>query len=853
MGAKLKTEVYAVENKKRYSETELKRIAGELGISCDRITGVVPFICDEDGNEYEVWSVDTADTRYVLKRAKGLETECYSSFFREKKAYAPEFLGSCRSGDDEFILLEYCHGEVLRLDEREMLVKAVDALAQMQDEFWQREDLCGYAVTMKRALDAVDNRGRYLNSGLLERAYIKFTELYRTVPKTLSHEDLLPINVLVGDRAVLIDWEYGGILPYLSSFARLIAHGREDEGAYFRISKENRQLAIQRYYDKLVKKHGISFSDYLHDLEFFLFYEYCEWVMLGNRYDSRDDERYSYYLKKAEETAERLLGTEYEKPEDYPRPLLRRKQWTSLNGEWNLCGRKINVPYPPQAPLSGWAGEVPEHLIYEKESVLPKAGPGQRVLLHFGAVDQKASVFVNGNSAGTHEGGYLPFSFDITGLLREGTNVIRVEAEDKLSHDYPYGKQTKRPGGMWYTQVSGIWQTVWTETVPDDFVTGVDFDTDTEGVAWSIRTSAGNGAHISVSDDMGEVMSSDATEGRAIVPEERRHLWTPEDPYLYDVRITTPGGDEVTSYIALRSVTSETCDGVPRVCLNGRPVFLHGVLDQGYFPQGIFLPESSSTYEKDIKMLKDMGFNTIRKHIKIEPERFYYECDRLGMLVIQDMVNSGDYSFFRDTVLPTIGIKHHSDRTERTGTREEFFIRHMLGTAEHLHSHPCVVAFTVFNEGWGQFNSDDAYEMLKNKEPGRLIDSASGWFSQEKSDLDSEHVYFRVRKLKPDRRPMLLSECGGFVFDTDPGKRKGPVWGYGKCGSSEQLTARIEDMYRRMVIPAICRGLCGSIYTQLSDVENELNGLVTYDRTRLKVDAARMRRLSEEIYSMLND
>ena len=178
--------------------------------------------------------------------------------------------------------------------------------------------------------------------------------------------------------------------------------------------------------------------------------------------------------------------------------------------------------------------------------------------------------------------------------------------------------------------ISSIWQTVWTETVPDDYVTDVSFDTDTESISWNIRTSAGNGAHISVSDDRGEVISSDATEGKATVPEGRRHLWTPEDPYLYDIRISTPGGDEVSSYLALRTVTSEMRDGIPRVCLNGRPVFLHGVLDQGYFPQGIFLPDSGSAYEKDIIMLKSMGFNTIRKHIKIEPERFYFECDRLG-------------------------------------------------------------------------------------------------------------------------------------------------------------------------------------------------------------------------------
>jgi len=535
----------------------------------------------------------------------------------------------------------------------------------------------------------------------------------------------------------------------------------------------------------------------------------------------------------------------------YPRPLLRRKQWESLNGEWILNGRPVNVPYPPQSPLSGWNGEVPDRLVYEKEVPIEYPGPGYRVLLNFGAVDQRARVLINGKEAGYHEGGYLPFSMDITDLITDGKNTVTVEAEDTLSHFYPYGKQTKRPGGMWYTPVSGIWQTVWTETVPEDHVTQIRTDADTETVRWKVSTSSGSGCRITVSDQEGPVFSSDSPEGSIEVPFDRRRLWSPEDPFLYDVKVATPGGDEVSSYLALRRISSEIIDGVPRICLNGKPVFLNGVLDQGYYPEGLFLPGDASAYRSDILRMKEMGFNTLRKHIKIEPEIFYYECDRMGMLVVQDMVNSGDYSFLRDTVLPTVGIKRRNDR-KKNGEREEFFLSHMRQTAAHLHGHPCIIAYTIFNEGWGQFNSDEAYDILKAEEPDRLIDTTSGWFAGSRSDFDSEHIYFRTKKLRPGVRPMLLSECGGFVFDADPQTKKGPVWGYGRCRSSQELTARIVDMYRRMVLPAVGKGLCGCIFTQLSDVENELNGLVTYDRTFVKADPDALKKISDEILMELN-
>ena len=242
----------------------------------------------------------------MLKRAKAYETEVYRCFFKERRPYVPAFIGSTKYGEETYFLTEYCQGEDLRICKREKLRKVIEALTAMQDEFWQREDLYGSAVTMERALEGIENRGKYLGSELLEKVYGEFKRVYRETPRTLCHDDLLPINVLVGDRAVFIDWEYGGILPYLSSIARLIAHGREEKGAFFYMTGEDRNYAIDSYFEELVRKHGISYDEYRRTLEYYMFYEYCEWVMIGNRYDSRSDERYGYYLKLAEETAEKL-------------------------------------------------------------------------------------------------------------------------------------------------------------------------------------------------------------------------------------------------------------------------------------------------------------------------------------------------------------------------------------------------------------------------------------------------------------------------------------------------------------------------------------------------------------------
>lgn len=301
-----------MEEKRKPTKSELTRILTKLGLPRIEEGAISAFTADEDGGEYTVWMIDTGRDKYVLKRAKAFELETYRCFFSDKKSYAPAFFCSCKFDGEDYFLLEYCPGENLRRCEREKLKKALDSLIEMQDEFWQREELYGSAVTLEKSLEGIENRGRYLCSELLEKAYAEFVQLYKMTPRTLCHDDLLPINLLIGERAVLIDWEYGGILPFPTSFARLIAHGREEEGAFFYMTHEDRNYAIEYYYDRLIRKHGFSFDEYQRTLDYFLFYEYCEWVMIGNRYENRSDERYGYYLKLAKEMAAKLVHQENE-------------------------------------------------------------------------------------------------------------------------------------------------------------------------------------------------------------------------------------------------------------------------------------------------------------------------------------------------------------------------------------------------------------------------------------------------------------------------------------------------------------------------------------------------------------
>lgn len=535
--------------------------------------------------------------------------------------------------------------------------------------------------------------------------------------------------------------------------------------------------------------------------------------------------------------------------ERYPRPRLVRRDWLCLNGSWELrfSGKthEIRVPFCPESLLSGLASPPPvgAELLYRRSFMLPTAWAGKRILLHFGAVSREAVVYVNGQELCRHENGYLPFTVDVTGALRPGENELCVRAVNDLSPKYPWGKQCEERGGMWYTPCSGIWQSVWLEPVPESYIRSLSVRT---GEDWAEISAEG------VTD--GVVRFADREiplkEGRARVAVSSPVLWSPENPHLYSFSVLS-GEDRVDSYFALRTLSVREIHGVPRLCLNGEPYFFNGLLDQGYWSDGLYTPAGPEAYEKDILAMKSLGFNTLRKHIKIEPEQFYYDCDRLGMIVFQDMVNAGEYRFLRDTALPTIHLQKRRDLhlNPDPETRRNFLAA-MEATVRLLRNHPCVCLWTIFNEGWGQFCADEAYEKLKALDDSRFVDSTSGWFHQRLSDVDSLHIYFDRLHLGKEKRPQLLSEFGGYVWKLpEHSFNREKTYGYRIYEDRETFVSKLRELYGEALLPLVKQGLCGAIYTQVSDVEDETNGLFTFDRAVLKVDPAELRDLAEKLQS----
>ena len=519
----------------------------------------------------------------------------------------------------------------------------------------------------------------------------------------------------------------------------------------------------------------------------------------------------------------------------YPRPQLVREDWLCLNGDWELrsggTARTIRVPFCPESLLSGveTPPEIGSEMVYCRRFSLPESWRGRRVLLHFGAVMSTAVVLVNGAELCRHENGYLPFTVDVTEALREGENELTVAVSNPLDHKQPWGKQRVDRGGMWYTPCSGIWQTVWLEPVPQTYIQSLAIRT---GADWvEIRAEGLSEGAVRL-----EGRDYPLRDGAARIPIDKPRLWSPEDPYLYPFTVSG-GGDRVESYFALRTLEVKTVEGLPRLCLNGRPYFFHGLMDQGYWSDGLYTPADPEGYERDIRAMKALGFNTLRKHIKLEPEQFYYDCDRLGMIVFQDMVNNGDYNFFRDTGLPTLGLTRLPDRLlNRDPEARDCFLWAMEQTVRALGNHPCICLWTIFNEGWGQFCADAAYDRLRALDPDRFIDAASGWFRQKKSDVESLHIYFRPLRMKAGSRPLLLSEFGGYSYKL-PGHsfNLDKTYGYRKCPDRESFLRDLRALYEQQLLPLVPKGLCGAIYTQVSDVEDETNGLLTFDREAAKL------------------
>ena len=541
---------------------------------------------------------------------------------------------------------------------------------------------------------------------------------------------------------------------------------------------------------------------------------------------------------------ETLSGTPWQV---YPRPQMRRDSYINLNGEWDFAVSSekpatfdmgITVPFCPESRLSGIGRHFEEGapLWYRRKFVLPGGFRRERVLLHIGAADQTAEVFVNGQHLCRHEGGYASFSVDITEALAEENELVIRCTDDLRDQAFPYGKQVRNRGGMWYTPVSGIWQTVWLESVPEAYIEKLNIEN--HGASVTISTVPPLEGTVSV-EQLGQFPLEN---GRVTIAPENPRFWCPDNPYLYRFTLET-AQDRVESYFAIRSLEIKKVGECPRLCLNGKPWFFHGLLDQGYWPEGLLTAPAPESYADDILAMKNLGFNTLRKHIKVEPEEFYYQCDRLGMIVWQDMVNNGSYRYFRDTVLPTVGIQKRNDRCLHRDERSRNAFRQGAADAvNQLKNHPCICYWTIFNEGWGQFDSDRVCRWFRTLDATRFIDTTSGWFRGKNTDVDSRHQYFGKLRLKGDGlRPLVLSEFGGktwrvegHIFNPDK------TYGYGACPTKEALNEAVAALYRESILPAVEKGLCAAIYTQVSDVEDEVNGLMTYDRRVVKPDGDTM-------------
>jgi hypothetical protein len=547
---------------------------------------------------------------------------------------------------------------------------------------------------------------------------------------------------------------------------------------------------------------------------------------------------------------------------EYPRPQLVRKDWLNLNGVWQLAfarqgeeppfsktnlPERILVPFPVESALSGvmkrgeriWFHR--DRLWYRRTFTVPKAWAGQRVLLHFGAVDWEAVVWVNGRKLGTHQGGYDPFSFDITDALKDGDEqqlIVGVwDPTDKGPQ--PRGKQVCRPGGIYYTPITGIWQTVWLEPVPKVSIASlkivprilggrVDVSVQLRGTADKAMIRAevhdGDVQQVSAKGDASAVLTMRLQDVK---------LWSPQSPHLYplsvDLLIDGKTVDHVDSYFGMRQVAIGKDDkGTMRLLLNGKPLFMVGPLDQGFWPDGLYTAPTDEALRYDVEVTKQLGFNMTRKHVKVEPARWYYWCDRLGLLVWQDMP-SGDAS-----------VPPGRKDIERTPESAKIYERELKAMIDHLHNHPSIIMWVVFNEGWGQFDTQRITDWTKKYDPTRLVNNASGWNDRQAGDVIDVHVYPGPGAPRPEaKRASVLGEFGGLALAIDGHTWSHQTWGYRGTKSRDELTRKYELLLRETHRLKEDRGLCAAVYTQLTDVETEANGLLTYDRAIIKVDVER--------------
>ena len=552
---------------------------------------------------------------------------------------------------------------------------------------------------------------------------------------------------------------------------------------------------------------------------------------------------------------------------EYPRPQMRRNSYLNLNGRWEYAitdsdesprrwDGTILVPFSPESALSGVGRSLQpgQTLWYRREVILPQGfiPADGRLLLHFGAVDQEAAVYWNGRLLGRHMGGYNAFTLDATDALGPRNSLVVRVHDDTDASFHSRGKQKTRRGGIWYTPQSGIWQTVWMEAVPRHYIESLRIVPLFDQSAVEVMVRCSQPLQCEATVDGRTVPFTSGEPARIPMPDFR--AWSPEDPYLYDLSVTL-GEDRVESYFGMRKMEVRADrGGVKRLFLNGEPYFQSGLLDQGYWPDGLYTAPSDEALIYDIQTAKVMGFNLLRKHIKVEPMRWYYHCDRLGMLVWQDMPSGGGKYRFSTITLPLVTGIHRRDNHYRAFARASSqgrgeYIDELEEMVGQLFNAPSVVLWVPFNEGWGQFDSTLVMERLRALDPTRPVDPASGWHDQGAGELRSLHVYFKPFRFRRDRRgrALALSEFGGYNLRVDGHCFNQKDYGYRRLPDAAALWRDFSRLYEREVLPAVPRGLCASVYTQLSDVEAELNGLMTYDRRVVKLDADEVRELNERL------
>ena len=569
-----------------------------------------------------------------------------------------------------------------------------------------------------------------------------------------------------------------------------------------------------------------------------------------------------------------------EKPlAEYPRPQLVRNDWQCLNGKFDFTvtskteeiprdfDSEIIVPFAPETYLSGIERTVEpdEYIWYRKKFILDDCFEGKRTLLHFEAVDWRCMVYVNEKPVGTHQGGYLPFSFDITEYLREGFNELIVRVFDPTETGWQdRGKQVRNSTGFWYTATSGIWQTVWLEPVSENHIKNLKLTPDLDSSEIRIETEISYGEETNLRAIIKEgdnIVFAGKIEKDKTVKLKNVRTWSPEDPFLYDIVIALCDEDEkildvVSSYFGMRKFSIGYDDkAVPRLYLNNKPYFQTGLLDQGYWPDGGMTPPCDEAMIFDIREMKNLGFNMLRKHIKVEPRRWYYHCDRLGMIVWQDMVcGAKKIDMFFVGVLPNLFIRSVSDKyykwfgvdNEECRTEHE---NSVYETIDHLYNCTSIGCWVPFNESWGQFDAKRIGETVKEYDPTRIVDHASGWHDQKGPELKSVHQYI-LPFIPPrgDGRPLVLSEFGGYsrIIENHVWNRA-KSFGYVMFKTKESLTKAYKRLFEKQIIPNIRRGLSATVYTQVSDVEFEVNGIYTYDRELLKIDADTIREINAKL------